>query len=432
MNPKISVGILTTTEVTIDFHGNFKGQHGNIITGQHHFKAAELTGEALEFHPVSPDNSFTIHKVIIGVNFHWEQKENQTFNGSLRLILSDRKPHLLHVINLIDVESYLISVISSEMKSTANMPLLKAHAVISRSWVLAQLEGFDRLPGTAINVLGEEGDIIKWYDKDDHTQFNVCADDHCQRYQGISREITEKAKAAVTETLGEVLTYDGQLADTRFHKCCGGVLERFATCWEDRQYPYLLSVRDNENNGTADYSKEEDAIGFIESHPDSFCNTVDPNILDQVLNFYDRTTTHFYRWEVSYSTEELSVLVRKKLGSDLGQIKVLEPLTRGPSSRISRLRIVGTKGEVIIGKELEIRRILSESHLYSSAFTVHTEGTKEKPERFTLHGAGWGHGVGLCQIGAAVMGENGYSYQEILSHYYPGTDLTKLYQHDGK
>ena len=251
-----------------------------------------------------------------------------------------------------------------------------------------------------------------------------------------------------------MLTYEGKLADTRFHKCCGGVLERFATCWEDKHYPYLLSVRDAENDGTADfsgiaecsktgehaqtsehyktadYSNEEDATAFIEGHPKSFCDTQDPDILDQVLNFYDRTTTDFYRWQVSYSAEELSGLVRKKLGKDLGQITTLEPLTRGPSSRISRLRIVGTKGEVVIGKEPEIRRALSESHLYSSAFTVHTEGAREKPERFTLHGAGWGHGVGLCQIGAAVMGEKGYSYREILSHYYPGTDLTKLYQHD--
>ncbi|HHU97315.1 MAG: SpoIID/LytB domain-containing protein [Bacteroidota bacterium] len=454
MIPTLSVGILTAPEVTIDFHGDFKGPDGTTITGKHRFKATELTEGALEFHPVLPHDSFTIHDVTIGVHFHWEQKEHQTFNGSLKLVVSDREPQLLHVINMIDVESYLLSVISSEMKSTANIPLLKAHAVISRSWVLAQLEGFNQLPGTAVATLAEEGDMIKWYDKDDHTQFNVCADDHCQRYQGISREITEKAQIAITETLGEVLTYEGKLADTRFHKCCGGVLERFATCWEDKHYPYLLSVRDTENDGTADfsgtaecsktgehaqtsehyktadYSNEEDATAFIEGHPASFCDTQDPDILDQVLNFYDRTTTDFYRWQVSYSAEELSELVRKKLGKDLGQITALEPLTRGPSSRISRLLIVGTKGEVVIGKELEIRRALSESHLYSSAFTVHTEGAKEKPERFTLHGAGWGHGVGLCQMGAAVMGEKGYSYREILSHYYPGTDLTKLYQHD--
>ncbi|MGI6573946.1 MAG: SpoIID/LytB domain-containing protein [Fermentimonas sp.] len=442
MIPTLSVGILTAPEVTIDFHGNFKGSYGTTITGKHRFKVTELTEGTLEFHPVLPHDSFTIHDVTIGVHFHWEQKEHQTFNGSLKLIISDREPQMLHVINLIDVESYLLSVISSEMKSTASIPLLKAHTVISRSWVLAQLEGFNQLPGTAVATLAEEGDMIKWYDKDDHTQFNVCADDHCQRYQGISREITEKAQIAVTETAGEVLTYEGKLADTRYHKCCGGVLERFATCWEDKQFPYLLSVCDAENGGTtdisktaeylniADYSNEEDATAFIEGHPKSFCDTQDPDILDQVLNFYDRTTTDFYRWQVSYSAEELSGLVRKKLGKDLGQITTLEPLTRGPSSRISRLRIVSTKGEVVIGKELEIRRILSDSHLYSSAFTVHTEGAREKPERFTLHGAGWGHGVGLCQIGAAVMGEKGYSYREILSHYYPGTDLTKLYQHD--
>ena len=345
--------------------------------------------------------TFSLHGVTIGKEFHWQQQETQTFQGALILRIIDGE---LHAINRIAIEDYLTSVIASEMSGTSSIELLKAHAVISRSWLLAQIKGDERAkmkdestPEENSQFSTFNSQFIKWYDREAHTHFDVCADDHCQRYQGVSRKVTPQVHEAIRATRGIVLSYEGEVCDARFSKCCGGKTELYESCWDDTPHPYLSVV------------------------DDPFCNTDDPKILSEVLNHYDQSTD-FYRWTVQYTQEELSELVRRRGGFDYGDIVDLIPIERGPSGRIVRLQIVGTKATRIIGKELEIRRTLSETHLYSSAFEA--ERTKDS---FILHGSGWGHGVGLCQIGAAVMGAKGYNYQEILHHYYPEATLTEWY-----
>ena len=400
--------------------------------------------DELLFEPVNEaTDAFELLDVTIGINFHWERKEDQRFLGSLKIIVENKK---LTGINVIHVEDYLTSVISSEMSATASLELLEAHAVISRSWLLAQIHKNKEITETqteysAFTQTDEE--LIRWYDREDHTRFDVCADDHCQRYQGITRASTEIVKHA---TRGQVLTSDGKICDARFSKCCGGAFEEFQYCWEDVKYPYLLKQRDFrifsskfndlsfENtlsgSGLPDLTDEQKAETWIRTSPPAFCNTTDKKVLSQVLNNYDQETTDFYRWKVVYTQEELSALILKRSGIDYGQIIDLVPIARGTSGRLWKLKIIGTKKTLTIGKELEIRRTLSTSHLYSSAFVVDKEDVSPEgiPARFILTGAGWGHGVGLCQIGAAVMGEQGYKYDAILLHYYIGANIEKLYE----
>lgn len=382
------------------------------------------------FTPENDDSAFFIlHSVIIGVNFHWQRYEDQVFKGSLKLI---REGESITAINVIQVEEYLRSVISSEMSATSSGELLKAHAVISRGWLLSQIEKARKSASAASKYNPDactENEMIRWYDRKDHANFDVCADDHCQRYQGITRASTPAVTEAVEATLGQVLTYGDAICDTRYYKCCGGVTELFENVWEPVNHPYLARVPDNIKDPQdiiPDLRQESDARKWIASEPDAFCRTSDRNILSQVLNDYDQETHDFYRWTVRYRQNELSELVKRRTGIDFGMIKDLLPLERGASGRIIRLKITGTKKEIIIGKELEIRKALSESHLYSSCFYV--EKVNESGiEWFVLHGAGWGHGVGLCQIGAAVMGSKGYNYREILQHYFPGSVLEKKY-----
>jgi SpoIID/LytB domain protein len=355
----------------------------------------------LMFVPQNNDEaSFSLYDVTIGVNFHWERQETQVFRGALRLVVDADK---IIAINELPVEQYLESVISSEMSATSSLELLKAHAVISRSWLLSQKqnreENGNKKEGSFFSFVRKEDEFIRWYDREDHTLFDVCADDHCQRYQGITRATSASVAEAIKATRGQVLVYDNELCDARFSKCCGGRTEEFQYCWENTPKPYLQSI------------------------DDPFCNTKDAKVLRQVLNDYDQETPDFYRWRVEYTQEELTELVNRKLKLDLGDIIDLVPLDRGKSGRIWRLQIVGSNRSFTIGKELEIRRALSETHLYSSAFDV-----EKKDGRFILNGKGWGHGVGLCQIGAAVMGEKGYNYEEILLYYYRGADIKKLYK----
>ena len=331
-----------------------------------------------------------------------------------------------------DIEPYLFSVIASEMSASASPALLRAHAVISRSWVLAQIAKRDspsRTKGSRNEPQKKDPySRIRWYDREEHTLYDVCADDHCQRYQGITRTFGHEraVREAIEATWGEVLTYDGTICDARFSKCCGGVSETFESCWEEVPRPYLIPVRDSEaTKELPDLTDEAAAERWITTHPESYCDTQNPAVLGQVLNGYDRETSDFYRWQVSYTAEELSELVARRSGIDFGTILNLVPVERGASGRLVRLKIVGTKRAMIIGKELEIRRILSETHLYSSAFVVRREGN-----RFILLGAGWGHGVGLCQIGAAVMGAKGIPYDCILLHYYTGARIEKLYERE--
>lgn len=437
--PYVSVGILSDTSVSFELTGIFSTPAESIVSGRQTVTISD-TGFCFEwngtkyttltFEPTSYDgDTFELAGVTIGVDFHWERKENQRFRGALRLIINDGK---IIAINDVKVEDYLVSVISSEMSATSSLQLLRAHSVISRSWLLKQMQNRTKTVKKSPSDTPAKypGEIIRWWDREDHTLFDVCADDHCQRYQGITRVSSSVAAGAVADTRGQVLTFGSELCDARFSKCCGGVFERFESCWEDTPHPYLTPRRDDVDSGKyPDLPTEAEAKRWIEDNPSAFCNTTDDHILSQVLNRYDLERRDFYRWSEHYTQERISSLIRDRGGFDLGEILALEPLERGSSGRIIRLRITGTNGEVVIGKELMIRRTLSESHLLSSAFTVesHTAPGENVPDSFTLHGAGWGHGVGLCQIGAAVMGERGYSYDEILRHYYPGASLEKLY-----
>ena len=432
----IRVGIYTREKIRAVFHGKYK--HGEeVISGE-----KEIC-EAGWYIPMSEDCSFSLMDVTIGIDFHWERNETQTFKGCLEVMMGSNRE--LTAVNVLDIEDYLQSVISSEMSATSHMELLKAHAVISRSWALCKIRR--SLQGSAFACQESEGKRICWYGSEPHDGFDVCADDHCQRYQGLRAKDHKNAIKAVNETKGLILAYkenptpnsslltpnsDYEICDARFYKCCGGVTEEFETCWEDTHFDYLVKVEDNDARyslrsstrrqaqGPMNLTTEEGAREWIMSSPEAFCNTNDKKILSQVLNDYDQETIDFYRWKVVYSQDELNALVARH-APQLGKIIDLIPLKRGVSGRIYELKIVGENESIIIGKELEIRKWLSNSHLYSSAFVVEKEG-----DTFTLYGAGWGHGVGLCQIGAAVMAEKGYTYKEILAHYYPNTELLSL------
>ncbi len=368
---------------------------------------------------------FEIENVVIGIDFHWEQREREIFQGDFSIVNVGGK---LTLINEIEVEKYLQSVISSEMNSDSPFEYLKAHAIISRSWLLAQMDKKRNKNSNQEMVISENEKII-WLDKTDHEIFDVCADDHCQRYQGLTRLRNNQAVQAVKETSGIVLMYGDEICDARYSKCCGGITEEFQNVWNDEFKPYLKSVYDTENRNALLPQSEDEIVQFIKSSGDFYCNTKDENLLKHVLNDFDLTTKDFFRWKIEIKQLALKTLFEIKLGIDFGEIKALIPLERGKSGRIKKLKIVGTKKEFVIGKELEIRRTLSENHLYSSAFVVepvYKEGS-EIPSKFILHGAGWGHGVGFCQIGGAVMASKGKTYEEILKHYFTDVDLKKIY-----
>jgi stage II sporulation protein D len=443
--PVITVGILSGKEIGFSFPKEFISSDGIAICGiqQAVYRKGKICWQEKEYDELSftpqQDTSsfFELQDVTIGINFHWERKEVQRFKGELKIIVEDDR---LTAINIIPIEDYLTSVISSEMSATASLELLKAHAVISRSWLLNKLKVAngklkvimhpDNTANFELSTLPSQ--LIKWYDHEAHKNFDVCADDHCQRYQGITRASTPQAIEAVFATRGEVLMYEEEICDARFSKCCGGAFEEFQNCWENVKHPYLIGQRDSKaETRLPDLTKEAEADKWIRTSPTAFCNTHNKQVLSQVLNNYDQETTDFYRWRVCYSQQELSELIHKRSGIEFGKIIDLIPVERGTSGRLVRLKIVGTLRTLIIGKELEIRRTLSSSHLYSSAFVVdkeYKEDEKEIPSRFILTGSGWGHGVGLCQIGAAVMGEQGYKYKEILSHYYPGSAIEQQYK----
>jgi spoIID/lytB domain protein len=386
--------------------------------------------DELLFEPNDTQSSFTLEDVTIGVNFHWERKEAQTFLGKLRFIVENNN---ICAINELSVETYLISVISSEMRATSSLELLKAHAVISRSWLLAQMEQRKVENNNAVkqpSLFKTDEEIVRWYDREDHKHFDVCADDHCQRYQGITKAANKHVVEAIKQTAGEILTSRGEICDARYSKCCGGAVEEFQYCWENIRKPYLQALPDTMPDTTSlpNLTNEAVARQWILSSPNAFCNTTDQKVLSQVLNDFDQETTDFYRWTQIYSQAEVKQLLEEKLAMQFGDIIDLIPMERGKSGRIYRLKIVGKERTLIIGKELEIRRALSKSHLYSSAFVIEKVDIKDGvPQQFIIKGAGWGHGVGLCQIGAAMMGVQGYRYDEILLHYYKSAEITKAY-----
>ena len=444
--PNVNVGIVSGQKIHFSLNKPYLAK-GEMVTGEQEVAFSEggilWNGNqysSLTFHPQSADASFSLSDVTIGVNFHWERKETQTFLGTLHFVVESDK---ICAINELPVERYLESVISSEMSATSSLELLKAHAVISRSWLLAQMKKRREVAESGNNFFSfvkKDDRLIRWYDREDHTIFDVCADDHCQRYQGITKETSPHVAEAIRQTKGQILMDGDDICDARFSKCCGGVTEEFQYCWEDTPKNYLSSVRDIiqgvKSVGSAapaplpSLQDEAAAEAWIRSNPPAFCNTTDKKILSQVLNDYDQETADFYRWKVTLTQEKLKQLLDEKLKMNFGDILDLQAEERGKSGRISKLRIVGTEKTFVIGKELEIRRALSDTHLYSSAFVVDRCDIDEKgvPQRFDIIGAGWGHGVGLCQIGAAVMGEEGFDYDAILLHYYQGAEIKKVYK----
>ena len=437
--PSITVGIMDhRKEVT----GCFEGYYGVDGIGQFsgNFTARDKNGAIVLFDAngteiihglkirctAQPDSLFHISEVTIGIDFHWERKEEQVFQGNL--ILALRKDGMIAVINEINLEDYLKSVISSEMNSRAPREFLKAHAILSRSWLMAALnrKKVPHQPREGATKITEH-EIVRWYDREDHDLYDVCADDHCQRYQGITKIISKEAIDAVRQTHGQVITSGETICDARYSKACGGLTENYGTAWDDREVHYLTSISDSSVPHRAIRSEEE-AEHWISSRPVVYCNTNDTDFLENVLRDFDRETRDFFRWKIEYAREELEMILQEKSGFDFGTLQNIVPLHRGPSGRISRLKIVGSKKSIIVGKELEIRRWLSRSHLYSSAFVVKVHRDKlGEIDRFVLYGSGWGHGVGLCQIGAAVMASKGFTAGEILNHYFPGTEIQRLY-----
>jgi len=430
--PKVKVGIMDgQTEVIGHLEGNFRVNASGLVSGRFSARregqmiilADEADHEVIRSTPIrltaQKDSTFELSNVIIGNRFHWERKEDQVYRGDLILQLGEDRT--ICAINEILLEDYLKSVISSEMSAEAPIEFLKAHAILSRSWFLA---GLDRRKGektSARKLIQKDGEVIRWYDREDHDLFDVCSDDHCQRYHGITKVISQRAEEAIRKTNGTVMTYRNEICDARYSKACGGITENFETAWNDKRIPYLRSTSDASTSHHP-IGTEEEATAWILSKPDAYCNTKDAHLLERILPEVDRETKDFFRWEVECSRKELEEILQKQTDFDFGELTEIVPISRGPSGRISRLRIVGSKKSMVVGKELEIRRCLSDTHLYSSAFIVRLEA-----DRVVFHGAGWGHGVGLCQIGAAVMATQGFSAEEILKHYFRGVEIRKIY-----
>ena len=436
--PTVEVGIMKENIIEFSLIGDFR-QGNSEWTLNGDFSVSLSNGkilfnstayDTLTFTPLSDSNTFVLKDVTIGINFHWQRKENQQFKGAIRFIILDDK---IQAINIIHVEDYLTSVISSEMKATSDLELLKAHAIISRSWLLNKLANKKKeLPITTFSDITEDGTqrLIRWYDQQDHDHFDVCADDHCQRYQGCTKANTDEVKQAIKSTYGQILSFDDKICDARFYKSCGGATEYFENCWDtSNSHPYLVPIADGENIDISNLDNESVAEMWILSNPKAYCNTRDKLVLSQILNNYDQETPDFFRWSVSYTQEEISNIVKEKSQIDFGLITNLIPIKRGASGRIIELKIVGEKKTMIVGKELEIRKWLSTSHLYSSAFIVEKKLSNGQCS-YTLKGAGWGHGVGLCQIGAAMMAHLGFNYRTILAHYYPNSAIESLYEQD--
>jgi SpoIID/LytB domain protein len=443
--PVISVAIMSDNKIEFELHGEFRcscnrvrcnGKYiaryeNGVITISNGSETHEIDNNTTFYAGELETDTFLLRNVLIGKNFHWQKKEHQRFQGSLKFLIEDG---VLTAVNVLSVEKYLTSVISSEMNATSSQELLKAHAIISRSWLLAQMDKSKNIIDSENEYKSEvrtDDELIKWYDKEDHLLYDVCADDHCQRYQGVTKLVEHNAQEAVASTRGVVIVYKDKICDARFSKSCGGVSESFENVWEPVEHPYLQKVIDYKyepEEFDLDLRKEKAAEKWIRNNPPAYCNTTDEKILSQVLVDYDRSTTDFYRWRVEYTQDEISSLIKKRSGIDFGKIIDLIPVERGHSGRLIKLKIVGSTKTLTIGKELEIRKYLSETHLYSSEFVIDKGDVVDGvPSKFVLIGAGWGHGVGLCQIGAAVMGEKGFTFDVILHHYFKNSNIKRIY-----
>jgi SpoIID/LytB domain protein len=443
--PSIKAGLVTGARtIRLSLEGGFRGSDGGVLPAGDYtvtrdgvvirLKGAAGATEApaaISIEPLDFDSArFSVQDVKIGIDFHWERSETQTFQGSIHLV---HDAEGITLINVLPLEAYLISVISSEMNAACPPELLSAHAVVSRSWLLAQISREPASGTFAPPIPDEKADeIIRWYGRENHSGFDVCADDHCQRYQGISKAFSASVFQAINDTRGRVLIFDDEICDARYSKSCGGMTDVYSSAWEDHDVPYLPSVYDGDGT-PSEYdlplTVEKNAVRWIGSSPPAFCGTASPELIKRILPGFDQETQDFYRWRTVYSNEDLRAIIGARMGSDPGPIRGLTPLARGPSGRIIKLRIEGERRTVVIGKELEIRRVLSRSHLYSSAFVVEAlEVSRDGfPARFALTGAGWGHGVGLCQIGAAVMADRGSKHLEILAHYFDGARVERIY-----
>jgi stage II sporulation protein D len=435
--PKIKVAILQNySETEIILNGNFRLLGGFTLKGKFTAKVEaslirlsnpstkEIAPQKEFIFIAEPGATFTVKNVQIGIDFHWQRLQEQSFNGDI--ILRANTDSTFNLINEIPLEAYLASVISSEMSATAPLEFLKAQAIAARSWLVAMLMRKKQNPAAVKTEFISEKEIIRWFDINDHAFFDVCADDHCQRYQGVTMVISPEVNKAISATRGIFLLKGQEICDARYHKACGGRTEIYSTVWEDKSPPYLQSIIDSPSSSS--FLKAVGDTDELSEDPHVYCNIHDKKILSQILPSFDQETPDFYRWQVSYKRKELEKIIRKKSGIAFGDLEKLEPIERGPSGRISKLRITGSKKTMVVGKELEIRRWLSPSHLLSSAFIIETKvGTGGLPEKFILRGGGWGHGVGLCQIGAAVMATKGFKAEEIMAHYFRGAKLQKLY-----
>lgn len=342
----------------------------------------------------------TVSNIMIGIQFHWQKHEDLDYRGIIEVGFNNQGK--LVVINEIDLENYLVSVNSSEMTSDCPIGLLESQTVVARNTVLA--------------TMGKHH-----Y----NTNFHLCSDDHCQCYHGKKRE-QQVSRQAVENTWGRILLHGDEICDARYSKICGGIMEDYRYVWENRDIPYMVSGIDSDEEINYPANTEETAKELIDTSLPAYCNTDLHKLPENLANLY--STQNLFRWEVTYPREELESLISEKTGKDIGELQDIIPLERGDSGRLIYINLVGSDKTLKIGKELEIRRVLSKSHLYSSCFYVRKEmGTDGKVSRFILKGAGWGHGVGLCQVGATVMASKKIPYQKILEHYYKNTNLVSLY-----
>lgn len=394
MNQKtqfINVGILTTGAPVLRPVGDYDIRR---------LSDNQSEKDAVVYTPLHEDSRLSLLNLKIGKEFHWQQTVEALLPGTVKVRLSPAGEW--QTINSLPLEKYLQCVIGSEMNPAAPEEFLKAHCIISRSWALGKIRRTHKAGGN--DAMFSDNCISAWEDTADHSGFDVCSDDHCQRYQGLS-DMPSKIKKIVKDTEGMVLTdAEGNLADTRYSKCCGGKTELFSTCWQETDYPYLISQIDPYCDLSSLSAQKREKL------------------LRDCFRRYDTSATISNEWELTVSRDEIRNRLSNLFGKETGDVIDMKVETRGLSGRAKGLLIKCESGDYHIGKELTIRRLLSKDCLRSSLFDI----TLLSDDNFRIKGKGWGHGVGLCQTGAARMALEGASFHEILSFYYPGTKITTI------